>query len=175
MRTKEMSLDEFEELVRANQKMVYLYVLALVGEHFLAEDLAQETFVRAYGSKDFRRRAVRNVPAWLRGTARHVVCEELRRNRRHPVTFLESVGVEIDRMMRTARETGELLRDALRKCSEHLTEKARSLLGMRYGEGMSAVEIGKKTGKTQTNINAMLSRIRSGLRECIKAEIETGT
>ncbi len=174
MRTKEMSLVEFEELVRDHQKMVYLYVLALVGEHFLAEDLTQETFVRAYKSADFRRGAVRNVPAWLRGTARHAVCEELRRNRRHPVTFLESVGVEIDRLMRSARETGELLRDALRKCTGRLTERARSLLAMRYGEGMSAVEIGKKTGKTQTNINAILSRLRTGLRECIKAEIRTG-
>jgi RNA polymerase sigma-70 factor (ECF subfamily) len=174
MRRKEMNLDEFEELVRTNQKMVYLYVLALVGEHYLAEDLTQETFVRAYKSADFRRRAVRNVPAWLRGTARHVVCEELRRNRRHPVTFLESLGIEIDRLKLTVRESNDMLRDALRRCSEKLTEKARAILRMRYAEGISAVEIGRKVGKTQTNINAILSRIRSGLRDCIKTEVKTG-
>jgi RNA polymerase sigma-70 factor (ECF subfamily) len=173
MSRREMSMDEFEELVRKHQRMVYLYVLALVGEHFLAEDLTQETFVRAYSNTGFRGRAVRNVPAWLRATARHVVYEELRRSRRHPITFLESIGLEIDRLMRTARETSEILRDALRRCTERLTEKARSLLGMRYGEGLSAIEIGKKIGKTQTNVNAILSRIRSGLRECIKAEMKS--
>ncbi|MFC1671551.1 RNA polymerase sigma factor [Planctomycetota bacterium] len=172
---KSIELAEFEELVGSHQKMVYLYVLALVGEHFLAEDLTQETFVRAYASDPFRRGEIEHIPAWLRTTARHVVYQELRRNRRHPITFIETIGIEIDRLRMTARESNDILRDALRKCSQRLTGKARSVLEMRYGEGISAIEIGKKTGKTQTNINAILSRIRSGLRDCIKMEMEQGT
>jgi len=39
---------ELEELFRAHQKEVYVYLLRVVGDEHLAEDLAQETFLRAF-------------------------------------------------------------------------------------------------------------------------------
>ena len=64
-------------MFRANQKAVFAYFLRVVGDRQDAEELTQETFVRACGAA-LRFRGDSSVRTWLFGIARRVLLEAAR-------------------------------------------------------------------------------------------------
>ena len=73
----------FSLIVRAYEQPVYNYVLRLVGERSLAEDLTQEVFLRVYqGLKSFSDRSL--FTTWLFQVTKNRVLDELRANERRP-------------------------------------------------------------------------------------------
>lgn len=76
-------MDRFERYLEKYRRPIYSYVLRLVGDKGVAEDLAQETFVRLYTSLDKIRDAT--ASAWLYRVARNLVTDYMRRKR--PVSF----------------------------------------------------------------------------------------
>lgn len=76
--------DAAAEFVRATQGDVYRFLVHLSGPHD-AEDLAQETFVRALGAlPSFSGRSTART--WLLSIARHVAADAVRRAARRPRT-----------------------------------------------------------------------------------------
>lgn len=80
----------FGELVRRFQDMVYGYALATLGDHHLAQDVAQETFLTVYRHIEQVRQPLA-FPGWLR---RVVItqCNRITRGNHLPTQPLESVG-----------------------------------------------------------------------------------
>ena len=73
----------FSLIVRAYEQPVYNYVLRLVGERSLAEDLTQEVFLRVYqGLKSFSDRSL--FTTWLFQVTKNRVLDELRALERRP-------------------------------------------------------------------------------------------
>ena len=68
---------ELEDVLRAHQQAVFAYFLRLVGNRHDAEELTQETFVRAC-SAALRFRGDSPVKTWLFGIARRVLLEASR-------------------------------------------------------------------------------------------------
>jgi RNA polymerase sigma-70 factor (ECF subfamily) len=68
---------ELEDVFRAHQRAVFAYFLRLVGDRHEAEELTQETFVRACGAA-IRFRGDSSVKTWLFGIARRVLLEFVR-------------------------------------------------------------------------------------------------
>jgi RNA polymerase sigma-70 factor (ECF subfamily) len=68
---------ELEDVFRAHQRAVFAYFLRVVGTRQDAEELTQETFVRAC-SAAIRFRGDSNVRTWLFGIARRVLLEASR-------------------------------------------------------------------------------------------------
>jgi RNA polymerase sigma-70 factor (ECF subfamily) len=68
---------ELEDVFRAHQQAVFAYFLRLVGNRQDAEELTQETFVRACGAA-LRYRGDSKVSTWLFGIARRVLPEATR-------------------------------------------------------------------------------------------------
>lgn len=71
-----------EQFVRATQQAVYRLLVHL-SSPAVAEDLAQETYLRAFGSLA-RFRADASARTWLLGIARRVAADHLRRRARSP-------------------------------------------------------------------------------------------
>jgi RNA polymerase sigma-70 factor, ECF subfamily len=71
---------ELEDVFRAHQRAVYAYFLRMLGNPFDAEELTQETFVRACTAA-LRFRGGSSVKTWLFGIARRVLLENIRRRR----------------------------------------------------------------------------------------------
>ena len=69
---------ELEDVFRNHQRAVYAYFLRVVGDRHAAEELAQETFVRACGAA-LKFRGDAPVASWLFGIARHVLMEASRK------------------------------------------------------------------------------------------------
>jgi RNA polymerase sigma-70 factor (ECF subfamily) len=73
----------FSQIVRAYEVPVYNYVLRMVGERALAEDLTQEIFMRIYQSlPSFSLRC--RFTTWLFQVAKNRVIDELRARERRP-------------------------------------------------------------------------------------------
>jgi RNA polymerase sigma-70 factor, ECF subfamily len=68
---------DLEELFRRHQREVFAYFLRMVGDANNAEELTQETFVRACGAA-FRFRGDSSVRTWLFGIGRRVLLEASR-------------------------------------------------------------------------------------------------
>jgi len=71
-----MAID-LEDIFRAHEREIFAYFLRLLGNRQDAEELAQETFVRAC-SASLRFRGDSSVRTWLFGIARRVFLETIR-------------------------------------------------------------------------------------------------
>ena len=74
-------LEAFEALFRTHQREVYAWVIRIVRDHGIAEDLTVETFWRIYRSRS-RFDPAGNFRAWARRIATNAALDHLRRARR---------------------------------------------------------------------------------------------
>jgi RNA polymerase sigma-70 factor (ECF subfamily) len=74
-------LEAFEALFRQHQKEVYAWVVRIVRDHGIAEDLTVETFWRIYKSRS-RFYPAGNFRAWARRIATNAALDHLRHSRR---------------------------------------------------------------------------------------------
>ena len=79
----------------------------------------------------------------------------------------------------TQRRSGEDLADrseALTRCLDELTDKARQIVRLRYVEGMRAIDIARQLNRQANAIYVALSRAYRALAECIERRLaEEGT
>jgi len=156
-------------LVRRYQRRVYGLAVTTLGDPSAAEDVAQETFVRAWrhaSSYDVRRGT---VSAWLLAIARNLAIDRARLNGARPVDpdFLVSElasqggGDEVDVATRIAE------REQLREMLLTLPESQRRALVLATYFGRTAKEIseldGTPVGTVKTRIRDGVSKLRSRL------------
>lgn len=74
-----MGAVDLEQIFRTHQKEIYVYFLRTVGDPYLAEDLAQDTYLRACDSA-LLFRGDASVRTWLFAIARRTLADHFRRN-----------------------------------------------------------------------------------------------
>ena len=74
-------LEAFEVLFRTHQREVYAWVIRIVRDHGIAEDLTVETFWRIYRSRS-RFDTAGNFRSWARRIATNAALDHLRHSRR---------------------------------------------------------------------------------------------
>lgn len=137
------------------------------------DDLAQEAFMIAYRELD-RFEPDQDFGKWLRGIARNLVRNELRRKARrgrlmdkHVTTHLLAVSdSDHDEIGFEAAEF-----HALRDCLELLPEKSRMLIGGRYFDEWNSSILADKFEMSATAVRLALMRIRRHLNNCIKERL----
>jgi RNA polymerase sigma-70 factor (ECF subfamily) len=164
----------FEELVALFEQRVYRLCLHLTGNHNDAEDLAQETFLKAYaGLAGFREEA--GFGTWLHRITVNLWTSELRRRKRGQPSSLDAPletdeGEELDRLVADPlpgpeevldeKETRRLLVQALNSLSpEH-----RAILVLREIQGCQYEEIARILACPVNTVKSRLNRARSALR-----------
>jgi RNA polymerase sigma-70 factor (ECF subfamily) len=146
---------------------VLRFIYNMIGDRAHAEELAQETFVRAYcglGSMRDRRR----LSSWLFGIARNVVREAHKRKQsERPPVSLEDPGA---RNVADARPTpespllaGELNR-AIRRALAGLSEDGRAVFVLKVIHRMRYDEIARVTGSSVGKLKTDLHRARLQMR-----------
>lgn len=130
-------------------------------------DLAQEGVQAAWLIAWRRMRSLRDPSSlrpWLMAVAANEVRQLIRRRRRRGVIEIavdDRVTYSIDRSDPAGR-TAELdLADALGR----LSVEDRSLVAMRFGVGLTSVEIGRAIGMSSGGVRARLGRLLERLRE----------
>ncbi len=173
-------MDNVERLFREYHAPVVRYLARQLGDHDLADELAQETFLRA-----LRHGPVVNERAWLFTVATNLLRDETRRAARERARLtllhqeLASDGREPD-VFRLERETEDerasLRERALARAAvEALAERDRLALLMRE-EGLDYHEIAAALGLSVASVGTTLSRARRRLvNVCESLQIEANS
>ena len=164
-RAQEGDLEAFEALYRANRGRVYALCYRMAGEATLAEELAQDVFVRAWqrlGS--FRGESA--FSSWLHPLTVNVALSERRSRRRRTsrvVSTDDPTVFERPEAPRAGPEAGVDLDRALAT----LPPGARSVFVLHDVEGYKHYEIAEMTGVATGTSKAQLHRARRLLREAL--------
>ena len=141
----------FALIVRAYEVPIFNYVLRMVGDRALAEDLTQDVFLRVFqGLRGYSRRA--RFTTWLFQVAKNRVIDEMRAAERRPRTLLaiedapqfEVVDAPIER-----GEAIEILLAEIDKLSPDLKEALllRDIVGLSYNEISDTLDVTLATVK----------------------------
>ncbi len=158
---------------------LYGYALVLTQNRTDAEDLVQETYMRAIRAMG-RLRSDSNVKGWLFTILRNIWLNEVRQRRRAP----ESVDVEsdnristlIDENMKSPHDVyvGKLERRHVREAVQQLPEEAREVILLREWEELSYQEIATVLDCPVGTVMSRLARARSKLRALLCSLLPKG-
>jgi len=169
LRAKEGDMDAFESLVKAYQKPIFYLCLRMAGAPQAADDLAQDTFIRAYGAIS-RFEDGRDFYAWLRRIAVNAALNHLRAARRE-----EPLGDREPVPYRDLPQDELLRREAERKFQEalgSLPSDQRMVFTLRVFENRSYREIARELRISAGTVMSRLSRAREKLRALLSELIE---
>jgi RNA polymerase sigma-70 factor (ECF subfamily) len=158
-------LEAFGELVRRHQDFVYGAALRVTRNPTLAQDVAQEAFVRAHrGLADFQGRS--QFRSWLYRIATNLALNAVQRRREYPTERMP----ERPTPSGPERQTEvDALRDALEEAIAALPEDLRVPLVMREFGGLSYAEIADETGLVLNTVRTRILRARRALRSSLEA------
>ncbi len=150
-------LVSFEKIVEQCQDRLFTYLAQLLGNAEDAEDVAQETFVKAYrhlGSFDGRAR----FTTWLYAIAKNTAFTCLRRRKpNQPIDGLEEV-------LPAPEERVDVQQvESVWTMARTLKPGFFEVLWLFYGEGFSLKEIAAITGGNAVTVRVNLHRARAAL------------
>jgi RNA polymerase sigma-70 factor, ECF subfamily len=156
----------FGELVRRHQPLVRGFLRRMLGgRHDLADDLAQETFIKAHrGLRGLRGGAA--FPAWLCAIAANELRAEWRRTRRR-AEFSEDEAAQV-----AAEEATPEVRRDIASGLAHLSEAQRAALVLCFEHGLTHEEAATALGCPIGTLKSHVSRGKARLREWMNLQAE---
>jgi len=175
--------DAFDEIVRRyGSKMVNLGY-QLTGDRELAQDIAQETFFRAYRSASSYR-TISKFSTWLYTIAINLCRNEIRRRKFRMYSLEEMAEREEDERVRIdiADETRKPDREVERRELAGLVRRAiaglppnfRIALVLRDIQGLTYDEIGEILGLPEGTVKSRINRARHKLKELLEPFLGKG-
>ena len=157
-------LEAFGELIRRHQDFVYGAALRVVRNPVLAQDVAQDAFIRAYKAlPDFRGQAA--VRSWLYRIATNLALNAVQRRREYPAESLP----EAETSGGPEREAvhGDMV-DHLRAAVEELPEDLKQPLILREYGYRSYQEIADELDLPLNTVRTRILRARRSLRSAME-------
>jgi RNA polymerase sigma-70 factor (ECF subfamily) len=156
----------FSTLVQRHKSKVYTTIYLVVKDQYIAEDLLQDTFIKAVEVlRDGRYNEEGKFLPWILRIAHNLAIDYFRREKRYPTVVFEdgsnvfnslAFAEDSAESMQIKEESHEHLRDLIKK----LPNQQREVLVMRHYDDMSFQEIADATG---VSINTALGRMRYAL------------
>ena len=163
----------FDELHRRYVASIYRLVRRKLGDGLLAEDIAQETFLKSLRTMDKIDEAF-NFGGWVHTVARNLCYDELRRRQRDPrvepdadgkqdpLVSLPAPAAAYDPVV--ASENADLRRQVW-SVAQRLPEKYRLVLTLRELQGLSYRQIGRSMKISESAVETLLYRARLRFKE----------
>lgn len=170
--------DAFDTLLARYQQKIYSYILFLVHDDEVADDLSQETFMKAIVTiRQGRYVESGRFSAWLTRIAHNLVIDKYRQDRNSNVISNDASDADLfndvslsDITVEMKMITEQSLTDVGRLLKE-LPDNQKEVLYMRFYQDLSFKEIADATG---VSINTALGRMRYGLINLRKMVSERG-
>lgn len=154
----------FDVLLTRHQAKVYNYILQMVKDRNLADDIFQETFVKAITTiKQGRYAEAGKFSAWVCRIARNLIIDNFRQEKVEATVSTDDSNFDVLNRKDLSEDTIEdMLIDSqiqadVRRIVKQLPDSQREVLIMRYYKGLSFKEIADITG---VSINTALGRMR---------------
>lgn len=154
----------FDTLLRRHQKRVFSYILNIVKNRDVADDIFQETFVKAITTiKQDRYTENGKFSAWITRIAHNLIIDFYRQDKAMGTLSIDEEESNLLNRREYSEETIEdfmvdaQINDDVRKILSALPQSQRQVLEMRYYQDMSFKEI---ADATSVSINTALGRMR---------------
>jgi RNA polymerase sigma-70 factor (ECF subfamily) len=158
----------FTLIVRAYETPVYNYVLRLVGDRVLAEDLTQEVFLRVFqGLPKFSLRS--KFTTWLFQVTKNRVLDELRANERRPRLSVALDDIPPLEVVDAPLENIEAM-DAVWRSVADLTPDLKMALLLRDIVGLSYTEIADSLEITLATVKWRIYKAREEVQLALARE-----
>ncbi len=163
----------FDHLVEKYQRSIYNLCYRMLGDHVLAEDAAQETFIRAYRKLDLYD-AERKFSTWLFSIASNYCLDQLKRRRWIVLSWddvMPFAEVPIPNRMQPepsflAAETTSEMQHLLQR----LPDDYRIPIILKYWHNMSYEDIATTLDMTVSAVKSKLFRARKKLSTLVLAQ-----
>ncbi|MGJ5751453.1 RNA polymerase subunit sigma-70 [Streptomyces puniciscabiei] len=175
----------FAVLTEAHRREIRAHCYRMTGSYDDAEDLVQETFLRAWRARDgYQRRA--GARTWLYRIATNACLDFQRRTARRPQHYEPLPGMDHgpgepparitwlqpcpdDELPDSAAEARETVELVLLAALQHLPARQRAALVLRDLLGLTAAETARALETSVASVNSALQRARPALREHLPA------
>ncbi len=164
----EAATEDVQRLFLKHSGAIKGFILALLRNTSLAEDVLQETFLVVTAKADAYR-PDSNFVAWACTIARFKVLETIRKNARDPHTLSPEV-IEALAVDTPAEQGREVLLRHLESCLTELPSSARNVLRLRYFHAFTPEQIGNQLSLGTASVYVTLSRARGALRRCVESK-----
>ncbi len=162
---------EFIQLLTSSQSRLYGYLLSLVFDPDLANDLLQQTNVVLWEKEsDFE--IGTNFIAWSFRIAYFQVLAQRKQMQREKLAFDSDLLVDIAQTATQSSETFEDRQRMMRRCLEKLNQRQREFIRRRYDVGSTLDSIAAETEMTVNAVKQLLFRARTTLTECINRGVQ---
>lgn len=172
--------DAFRELIRRYERPVFSLIFRMVRDRELAEDLAQDAFIKVLNHID-RYRPEFKLSSWLFKIANNVAIDHLRRRQLDTISMsgsphaltadaIEATSFEVAGQQETplqemeARELGSAIEQAIAR----LRPEYRSCIMLRHVEGRSYEEIAATLDLPLGTVKTYIHRARNELRKALE-------
>jgi len=155
--------EAFETVIRTYSRRVYVVAYAILQDPSEAEDIVQETFLKAHHQRAHLREPEK-FPAWLLTVTRNAARDRLRR--RKPQAEPEAFDTMADHRAATPGSAMEQQEHQvhLRRALATLPEQHRTALTLRYLEGLDYRAIETTMGLSNGALRGILGRALGTLR-----------
>lgn len=158
---------EFVRLLTANQHRVYAFILTLVPDWSVAEDILQDTS-EVMWVKYAQVRPVTDFTAWAIRIAHNKVLNYLTKKTNTRVLFSSELLEEVAQRAELACGQMDERLAALRQCVAKLSDFDRSLIRLRYENNQTIKQIAQEAGRPIHGMYKRMMRIHEALIRCIR-------
>lgn len=160
--------EAFDELLSRHQDRLYSYISYIVRNPDMADDLFQETFVKAIMTlRQGRYQQNGKFYAWLTRIAHNLLVDQFRNENNEQIVYDEEVeGASHASLLQAERDReDEMVREQVmvdvKKIMNHLPDAQREVVFMRFYQDMSFKEIAELKG---ISINTALGRMHYAIQ-----------
>lgn len=170
-RSQQGNLSAFNTIVERYQSQVYNVAARILGDRFLAEDVAQETFISAHRAIGGFRGG--SLKAWLLRIASNQSYDTIRSKKRRPADSLEE-SMENPSFSVPSHEPGpeqmalqSELQEKIQEAIGGLPTDQRAVLVFIDVQGLSYDETAEAVGTSIGTVKSRLSRARARVRDAL--------
>ena len=174
-----MKEDKFLELVHEHKVQIYQHTLYLLKNREDAEDITQETFIKAWENRAKLR--PKTVRSWLLKCAQNL-CFNLLKRQKFQVHLTEDDDIDVDTELETLMHAHsgrsnpmpdeiviqQELKDSVHCAIKKLPPNMQSVIIMRELNGMSFKEIAAVLEQPEGTVKSLAFRARKKLRELLR-------
>lgn len=154
----------FDEIVRRHETSIYRFLATKTSRISDAEDLTQDTFIRAYNKIHLYKSEYRFLP-WLFTIARRLAIQFYRKQRNESRLESDIVDVRLPSDRIEQSDNHAAIWETIR---EVLSEKSATAFWLRYEEDLSLTEVAQVLNVTQVHVRVIIHRSRLKLAKHMK-------
>ncbi|NLF08872.1 MAG: sigma-70 family RNA polymerase sigma factor [Pirellulaceae bacterium] len=162
---------EFVALFAAHDRGIYKYILTLLIDPNITQEVFQETSLTMWRKFD-EFEPGSNFHAWACRVAYFEVLKHRQTQRRDRLRFNDDLLFALAEERAAGEDLLQARRSALPDCMSKLPPADRDLIVSRYASEETIIDIARRTGRSVHTLYKSLERIRRSLMECIEEFVE---